>query len=71
MVRVSGAIGKKTFQGDFYKFPAKNDIFLENKSYDQFLGQGCQIGTIYPNGKNIPNNKKMYQRATKYTKIFH
>jgi hypothetical protein len=31
--------------------------------------QGCQIylGTTYQNGKNIPNDHKMYQMAVKYT----
>jgi hypothetical protein len=32
--------------------------------------QGCQIflGTTYQNGKTIPNNLKISQMATKYTK---
>jgi hypothetical protein len=31
--------------------------------------QGCQIflGTMYQNGKNIPDNPEIYQMATKYT----
>jgi hypothetical protein len=46
-------------------------------SVDEFYGstnslyqQGCQIytGTRYPTGKYIPNNHKIYQMATKYTK---
>jgi hypothetical protein len=33
--------------------------------------QGCQIfiATAYQNGKNIPNNQKIYQMAIKYTKM--
>jgi hypothetical protein len=32
--------------------------------------QGCQIflGTANQNGKNVPNNHKIYQMATKYSK---
>jgi hypothetical protein len=32
--------------------------------------RGCQIflGTIYPNGENIPHDHKIYQSAIKYTK---
>jgi hypothetical protein len=31
------------------------------------VGQGCQIfhGTTYQNGKNLPNNHKIFQMAAK------
>jgi hypothetical protein len=34
------------------------------------LAQGCQIflGTIYQNGKNLPNDHNMHKIAVKYTK---
>jgi hypothetical protein len=34
-----------------------------------WVNQGCQIflETTYQNGKNIPNDHKMYQTAIKYT----
>jgi hypothetical protein len=35
-------------------------------------GQDCQIflGKKYQNGENIPNDRKIYQIAIKYTNIF-
>jgi hypothetical protein len=39
-------------------------------SQEDALMQGCQIfiGTTYQNRKNIPNDQKLYEIATKYTK---
>jgi hypothetical protein len=41
-----------------------------NSSY-VLQSQGCQIilGTTYHHGKNLPNNHKIYQTDTKYTKL--
>jgi hypothetical protein len=48
-----------------------SSIWLAIPRHNFAIGkQGCQIflGTTYPNGKNIPNNHKIYPMATNYTK---
>jgi hypothetical protein len=47
------------------------NVFCHLLSTD--LDQGCQIFRVstYQNGKNIPNNQKLYQIAIKYMNIFH
>jgi hypothetical protein len=48
------------------------DSFLNLKRHERVRSdeQGCQIflGTIYQNGKNIPNEPKIYKMILKYTK---
>jgi gamma-glutamyltranspeptidase len=48
-----------------------NKKYLTSLSPVFALHQGCQIflGTTNQNGKNIPNDHKIYQLATKYTKM--
>jgi hypothetical protein len=47
-----------------------SDLFAQCRATRSDTKQGCQIflGTTYKNGKNIPNDHKIYQIVTKYTK---
>jgi hypothetical protein len=47
-------------------FAAKELVYY----FGYLLRQGCQIflGTAYPNGKNIPNDHKIYQTAIQFSK---
>jgi hypothetical protein len=44
--------------------------FLQFRFKDSAVPQGCQIflGSKYQNGKNLPNDHKIYQIFSQYTK---
>jgi hypothetical protein len=56
----------KTVFSFFFSFT----LYIGTLETEKASEQGCQIflGTTYQNRKNTPNNHKISQRATKYTK---
>jgi hypothetical protein len=59
---------------DWGKTFSMNQVFFGNRCILPLASRTylkvCQIflGTTYQNGGNVPNDHKMYQKATKYTK---
>jgi hypothetical protein len=68
-VRVDGPVSDKTISQD----RPKDDVITKRVwILLPIFEEGCQIfsGTTHQNGvKNIPNNNKIYQMVTKYTKM--
>jgi hypothetical protein len=60
----------RTEQNNLHPHGTPTDRVTTHLDWTNAAPQGCQTfpGTTYQNGKNVPNEHKIYQMTTKYTK---